>query len=182
MALGGCWVGSVVWIGFPAMTTNLVGLTADALPAVAQVELSPAEARRGMARLVSGGAADLDDLVCPVCKDNRAALAARFAWGRPGGRVQRGGGLNLRGRRAAHRGPVGSASVEVAEHSICVAGRMRCGLSRFARTHPGRAPRPLLTAVWVFVELWVAWKAPSLVRGTSPSSRSTWLGFRRSLC
>jgi hypothetical protein len=37
MALGGCWVGSVVWIGFPAMTTNLVGVAAEALPAVAEV-------------------------------------------------------------------------------------------------------------------------------------------------
>jgi hypothetical protein len=79
MALGGCWVWSLVWIGFPAMTTNLVGVAAEALPAAVVVGVSPAEARRGMARLVSGGAAELDDLLGPVCKDIRAALAGRFA-------------------------------------------------------------------------------------------------------
>jgi hypothetical protein len=65
MALGGCWVGSLVWIGFPAMTTNLVGLTAEGLPTVAVVGVLRAEARREMARLVSGGAAGLDLMVGP---------------------------------------------------------------------------------------------------------------------
>ncbi len=68
------------------MTTNLLGLSAEALPAAAAavgVELSAPEARRVMAHLVSGGAADLNDMVRPIRKDKRAALAAHFTWARP---------------------------------------------------------------------------------------------------
>lgn len=68
------------------MTAPLLGLTAEDLPAAAAavgVELSAPEARRVMAHLVSGGAADLDGMVRPIRKDKRAALAAHFTWARP---------------------------------------------------------------------------------------------------